>query len=189
MTALGTDLLAWACIVGSAATSGGLTLAFLGDGEESAPMECQIETRSDGHRMVVSGQGGAVVMTVPSMTARLNHECGSVLSGQILLREGFDADEIRLHVEDLRREVQDARVHIEISRAEAELAREMARVVRIRRPDRRAFSDQARKRMQEAQAQMVEALERATEAELEAAEHVREVSVIVKRAGEGKGGG
>jgi len=189
MTALGTDLVAWACIVGSAAASGGLTLAFLGDTESHVPMECEVEVQSEGQHLVVSNHGRAVVMRVPNVSTRLNQKCGSVLSGHVLLHDGVDAEEIRLHVEDLRREVEGARVHIEMSRAEGELAREMGRVVRMQRRRGRAFPEDARERMQEAQAQMEAALERVTEAEAEASEGLQEIKVIVKKAGAGSGGG
>lgn len=190
MTALGTDLVAWACIVGSAAASGGLTLAFLGDTGPQTPIECEVEVQSEGQHLVVSNHGRAVVMRVPNVTTRLNQKCGSVLSGHVLLHDGVDAEEIRLHVEDLRREVEGARLHVEIGRVEAEaLSREMGRAVRMQRRRGGAFPEDARERMQEAQAQMEAALERVTEAEAEASEGLREVKVIVKKAGSGSGGG
>jgi hypothetical protein len=180
MSGFGTDIVALACILGSAATSGAVTMAFL-DGHPPAHADCAVEAFSVSPNVVVSGGDGvhAIVMATPRVHMRSAHDCRFAVG-----------EEIRVDLEKVRREMDRARIRVEVARAGAEEAREAARIVRIRGNEARLLREEVSKEMEEARAQMEAALESANEARLEAlAEALRGTEVRVDVVKKGSGGG
>ena len=76
MSGFGTDILALACIAGSAATSGAVTLAFL-DGPDPVQGNCAVEEFTVAPNVVVSGRGStrAIVLATPRVHVHASHDC------------------------------------------------------------------------------------------------------------------
>jgi len=179
MSGFGTDIVALACIVGSAATSGAATLAFL-DGDNSSPADCAVETMSVSPNLVVSGIGGhhAVVMATPRVRVESAGDCRQVIG-----------ERVRVDLERVRRDMDRARIQIEVARAQAEEARDAVRVIRIQGDEARVLREDAMERVKEAQVEVQEALEKAQEARAEALERARQqLEAQLKEVKKGSGG-
>jgi hypothetical protein len=121
MNALGTDVLALACILGGAAVSGGATLAAL---DRSGSAECRL-VEASGPRMIVRvGADDREVVVVPRVHVRGAEGCAPVVV-EGSMRVDVDVDAIRTRVEE-------ARARAEIARERALLARERAEQARVR---------------------------------------------------------
>jgi len=179
MSGFGTDVVALACIVGSAATSGAATLAFMDRGQAD-PEPCTVEAFAMAPNVVVSeGRGGhAIVMTAPRVHVHSAHDCRAMVG-----------EEVRLNLEVMRREMERARVRIEVARTEAESARETARVIRIQGREAVLLREEALQQMEKAQAQMEEAMEQAGQARMEAVERaLKEAQARMEAVKKGSGG-
>jgi len=179
MSGFGTDIVALACILGSAATSGAVTLAFL-DGDHPAPPNCAVEAFSVSPNVVVAEGSGAhaIVMATPRVHMRSAHDCRFAVG-----------EEIRVDLENVRREMERARVRIDLARAGAEEARDAARIIRIRGGEARLLREEVSRQMEEAQAEIEAALEKANEARMEAlSEALGETEVRVEVVKRGSGG-
>jgi hypothetical protein len=179
MSGFGTDVVALACILGSAATSGAVTWACL-DGDGPAKADCAIEAFSVSPNVVVShgGRGHAIVMTTPRVHLAQAEDCR--------VRVG---EEIRVDMENVRREMERARIRIEAARAGAEEARSAARIIRIQGDEARLLREEVSREMEEAQARMEAVLEEANEARMEAvAEALKEAELRVRVIKKGSGG-
>jgi hypothetical protein len=181
MSGFGTDIVALACILGSAATSGAVTMAFL-EGDPPAQADCAMEALSVSPNVVVSGGHGAhaIVMTTPRIHLQSARDCRLTVG-----------EEVRIDLERARREMERARVRIEVARAGAEEAREAARMIRIQGSEARLLREEVSRQMKEAQALMEATLESANEARLEAlAEALKgteiQVDVVKKRSSGGQ---
>ena len=179
MSSFGTDIVALACIAGSAATSGAVTLAFL-DGDHGADAPCAVEALAVTPRVVVSGNGGTetIVMATPNVRIQSSTKCGA-----------WHPEHIHIRTKHMRREMEDARVHIEVARASAERARERAEVVRMRIREAREGESEAREGFERMRAEMEAARARIEAAELESlAERLKEAQVRVEVVKKGSGG-
>ena len=181
MSWFGTDIIALGCIVGSAAASGGMTLALLG-GENHERTECSvatIQTHDVGSHVVVSrgDHGHSIVMRAPRVRVHSSHDCGAEV-----------VKDVQIHVEQLRHEVDEARMIIGIRRAEAAEAREMARSIRIQGREVRELREQAREQAREAEIQIREALIQVKEAQAAGEEGAERVRVILRKGQGGSGG-
>ena len=164
MSGFGTDIVALACIVGSAATSGAVTLAFL-DGGENVKADCAVEAFTVSPNLIVSGRSGArtVVMRTPQLRLHSAHDCGVVVT------EG-----VQIHMQDVRQEVERVRVRVEVARAEAEAAREGVEIFRVQADEARALIEEARAEMEETRGEMEEG--RAEDL----ADHLRETELLLE---------
>jgi hypothetical protein len=179
MSGFGTDIVALACILGSAATSGAVTRAFL-DGNPPAQADCAVEAFTVSPNVVVSGGNGAhaIVMTTPRLHMQSVRDCRLSVG-----------EEVRIDLEKARREMEKARVRIEVARAGAEEARESARRIRIQGSEARLLREEVSRQMEEARAQMEATLESANEARLEAlAKALKGTEIQVEVVKNGSGG-
>jgi hypothetical protein len=180
MSGFGTDIVALACILGSAATSGAVTMAFL-DGNPPAQADCAVEAFTLSPNVVVSGRHGAhaIVMTTPRLHVQSARDCRLTVG-----------EEVRIDLEKARREMERARVRIEVARAGAEEAREAARMIRIEGSEARLLREEVSRQMEEAQAQLEATLESANEARLEAlAKALKGTEIQVDVVKKGSSGG
>lgn len=179
MSGFGTDIVALACIVGSAATSGAATFAFLDRGDP-VQADCAVEALSVNPNLVVSRIDGAhaIVITGPRMHGHTAHGCQAVV-----------AKEVRVNLEMMRREMEHTRMQLEVVRGQAEEARAAAGMVRLRGREARLLREEALKQAQEAQLEMQEALEKAKEARMEGlAKALEGTEVRVEVVKKGSGG-
>jgi len=165
MSGFGTDILALACIAGSAATSGALTLAFM-DGHDPAEQNCAVEAFSVAPNVVVSGRAGAraVVLATPRVHVHASHDCRRVVS-----------EKVRIRMEGMQREMEEARIRIEEARVGAEEARAKGEIMRLQ-------ADQVRHLLEEARERAIEA-----KGELEDA-RLQEIQFLLQKAEKGGGG-
>jgi hypothetical protein len=180
MTGFGTDVVALACIVGSATASGVVTLAFM-DGEGASQPPCPVEAFSVSPNVVLShgGEAHAIVMTAPRLRIRSAgaQDCSVAV-----------AKKVRVDMEVMRRQMEEARARMEEARLEAREVREAAREARIREREIRMSKEEALRRVEEARAEVEEALEGAREAQREALlraqeEAVRRLEAVKKEKG------
>ena len=179
MSSFGTDIVALACIVGGAATSGAVTLAFL-DGNHEADAPCAVEAMAVAPRIVVSGSGGSetIVMATPNIRFHSSADCGA-----------WHPEHIQIRTMHKRRDMADARVFIETARAGAERARERAEVVRMRIREAQEVSAEARENFERVRSEMEAARATIEAAELESlAERLKEAQVRVEVVKKGSGG-
>jgi hypothetical protein len=165
MSGFGTDILALACIAGSAATSGAVTLALF-DGHDPAQANCAVEGFALAPNVVVSGRSGAraIVMTTPRVHVHASHDCKAVVS-----------ENVRIRMEHMRHEMEEARVRIEVERVGAEEARVRGEILRLQADQARQLMEEARERAVEARGSMEEA-------------HLQEIQLLLEKVEKGSGG-
>jgi len=165
MSGFGTDILALACIAGSAATSGALTLAFM-DGPGSAQADCAVEAFSVAPNVVVSGRDGAraVVLATPRVHVHASHDCRRVVS-----------ERVRIRMEGMQREMEEARIRVEAARARAEQSRARAEIIRLQGDQVRHLLEEARERTMEAKGELEDA-------------RIQEIQFLLQKAEKGGGG-
>jgi len=179
MSGFGTDIVALACIVGSAATSGAATLA-LQNRDAPASADCRVEALMVSPNVVVSGTHGsrAVVLSAPRIRVQGARDCRTVVG-----------EEVRIDMERMRRDVERARAQVEEARARAEAARERVRVIRIREDGGRAAEENLRGQLEAAQEEIRAALKQAEKARAEALFRAQEqLEVRLEEARKGSGG-
>jgi hypothetical protein len=147
MSGLGTDVLALACIAGSAGVSGAATLAMLrGDAPEPERMSCVVEAMPVTPTVIVTGRNerGATVVVSPDVRFRSFEAC-AVSARMERMGPIARMDRVeRIRTRSLRHEMRRARADIERARADVERAR--ARADRMRADVERARVDAERVR-------------------------------------------
>lgn len=115
MSWLGTDVVAVACILGGAATSGVVTMA-LADGGHDHGHPCAAEALAMGHKVVVAtnGEPGTYVVA-PSVQWRAQTRCAKRVRENVRVRvERAHRHQERAHerMERARREMERVRIHV-----------------------------------------------------------------------------
>ncbi len=193
MSGFGTDIVALACIVGSAATSGAATLA-LQNREGPASADCSVEALMVSPNVVVSRAHGshAVVLSTPRIRVRGARDCRTVVGEEIRIdmeRVRRDVERARVQVEAARVRAGEARVRAEEARVRAAEARERVRVIRIREDGVRAVEENVQGQLEAAQEEIRAALEQAEKARAEALARAQEqLEVRLKEVKKGSGG-
>jgi molecular chaperone DnaK (HSP70) len=186
MSGFGTDIVALACIVGSAATSGAATLA-LQNREAPASADCSVEALMVSPNVVVSRAHGshAVVLSTPRIRVRGARDCRTVVGEEIRI----DMERVRRDVERAKAQVEEARVRAEGARVRAAEARERVRVIRIREDGAREAEENFRGQLEAAQEEIQAALEQAQKARAEALDRAQEqLEIRLKEVKKGSGG-
>jgi len=144
MSGMGTDVMALACILGSAAVGGTVTLAALDRGSDGAAV-CVSELHEAPVVALSQGGNGQTIVVAPRVRVHTQHGCEAMVvdvnvDPQVRVR----LDEARLRMEEARVRMEEARLRVdaelgetlelrlqeELQRVERELARLEGRAVR-----------------------------------------------------------
>lgn len=136
MSAMGTDVLAVACILGGAVVSGAATLAAVRQGEEAS---CTVETIAIPRVAVGVGSGDGNVVVRPRVVRV--HRGGSHGCATVVVDDG-----VRIRMDEVRARVGEARARAEQARVRADQARMRVEQVRVRAVQAKVLAEQARLR-------------------------------------------
>jgi hypothetical protein len=127
-----TDILALVCVFGGGAVAGAATLALM-RGDSGPRPACAVESVLATPRVVVSSTGDAGAFIVrPDVRVHMDHDC--VVEVQ---------EDVRVHVEEVRREMERARAQVEEARRHTERVR-----VRVQREHLKEAQAQAEAQFQ-----------------------------------------
>jgi hypothetical protein len=116
MSALGTDLLAVACIVGGAAVSGVTTMRLMDGHDAHARVACVGATVRTSPRVVVSMDGGkGAVIVAPRVRVHADHDCMAF----VVESHG----DVQVNMAEMRARMEEARARMDEARARMEKAR------------------------------------------------------------------
>lgn len=118
MSAMGTDVMALACILGSAAVGGVVTLAALerDGGDETV---CVSEVHSPAPVVALSHRGeGHAIVVVPPLDVHAPHGCGAAVMVDVDVER-----EVRIRLDEARARMDEARARADEARSRSESAR------------------------------------------------------------------